>query len=345
MTAKDAACVLAIDLGTSRVKVGVVNEKLEVLSSSAVGYSSLHGEPHMSEQRTEDWLGALALATSEVMSGGSSRHSVAALALTAQMPTLVSVSGSSVIGNAVTWQDSRADDLVYDLLTLEERRRVGEVAGTPIDGRYIVPMHCRRTLDGGYRPTKVLSAKDYLFFELTGEFATDPSTASGFGCYDLLAQDWSDELCALWGVTADLLPRVEKPTFARPLNGSGAALLTGVPEGTPVLIGAADSVCAHHFVTRAWPQALSVIDGSSTVIMASTEETLTHRGDLLCTPLIEPQHMGAELDLLATGSSISWLANLFSTSPRELEEMAVARRDASRGEVLVFPYLAGGEQG
>jgi sugar (pentulose or hexulose) kinase len=50
-------------------------------------------------------------------------------------------------------------------------------------------------------------------------------------------------------------------------------------------------------------------------------------------------------DLLASGSSILWLAGVLGLSATELEELAVTSARSSTNEVLVFPYLAGGEQG
>ncbi len=109
-----------------------------------------------------------------------------AIVLTAQMPTLVEVNARGQIsGRAVTWQDSRADKLVTERLSRDDRRRIYEIAGTPVDGRYLVPMYLRRRLTRMPEPAKILSAKDYLFYVLTGEMWTDPSTASGFGNYDL----------------------------------------------------------------------------------------------------------------------------------------------------------------
>ena len=71
----------------------------------------------------------------------------------------------------------------------------GDVAqtGQPLDGRYLLPMFAwMRTHDPerAARTTTVLGAKDYLFAWLTGELLTDPSTATGYGCYGLAEGDW-----------------------------------------------------------------------------------------------------------------------------------------------------------
>ena len=337
--------VLALDLGTSRIKVALVNEALRVVASASTSHPTFTQAAGMAEQRTEDWLEGIGSAVAVALASLSSPAIIDAIVLTAQMPTLVALSETGPLDRAVTWQDSRANDLVLSRLLPQQRRRLYEISGTPIDGRYIIPMHLRRLNNEGYRPSTILSAKDYMLYVLTGELVTDPSTASGYGNFDLATRDWSDELTALWGISRDVLPRVGAPSECYPLNDAGARLLAGIPARTPVFVGAADSVCAHHFVSAHFERPISVIDGSSTVILASLDSPHGLAPEILLTPLADPSRAGAELDLLATGSSIAWLARLFCLEVRELEALALAHPSPSRNATLFYPYLAGGEQG
>lgn len=336
--------VLAIDLGTSRVKVGLVDGALRTLGSSSRAYATVRDAQGKAEQRPADWLEGIRTATREVLAGVDGTSPVDAVVLTAQMPTLVPLSESGdVLGNAVTWQDARADALVQERLDASARERVAAVAGTPIDGRYLIPMELRRLADGDEAAASLLSAKDYVIYVLTGVRATEPSTASGYGNFDLAAATWSEELSRLWGVDATAQPEVVSPNHAIGLGAAGAAVLEGVAVGTPVFVGAADSVCAHHYVTRYFPESASVIDGSSTVIVATLDGPAPT--GVLVTPLVDPRLRGVELDLLATGSSVSWLADLFGTATGPLEEMALAHPQPAANDVVFRPYLARGEQG
>ena len=338
--------VLALDLGTSRVKAAIVDETLRVVASSSASHPTLSDEVGMAEQSLAHWLEGIRSTVAATVSSLASPVDIDAVVLTAQIPTLVALSESGTpLGNAVTWQDSRADDLVLSQLSPAQRHRLYELSGTPIDGRYIIPMHLRRRTHEGYSPSAILSAKDYLVFVLTGELVTDPSTASGYGNFDLATGGWSEELTALWDVSGTILPRVVPPSESFALTDTGADLLAGVAVGTPVLVGAADSVCAHHFVSAYYERPISVIDGSSSVILASLDSTrgLTH--EILLTPLVEPTRVGAELDLLATGSSIAWLSRLLDLHPSQLETLALSHPRPARNAVVFYPYLAGGEQG
>ncbi|MHB8378292.1 MAG: xylulokinase [Acidimicrobiales bacterium] len=336
--------VLAIDLGTSRVKVGIINQSLVAIADAVRPLDTIATTWGMAEQRTDDWLEAIREAATDVLVQIGDPSLVSAVALTAQMPTLVELTADSAVrANAVTWQDSRADQLVRDRLDEASRQRVDDVTGAPIDGRYLVPMHLRRNHEPS--ASRILSAKDYLFARLTGDFVTDPSTASGFGVFDLARNRWSQSLCDLWGVTTDLLPTIEPSSHAVALSTRGATLLPGVATGVPVYLGGADSVCAHHYINSLLPGALSIIDGSSTVLLAKEGQMSYSPHRVLRTPLIEPRSIGVEMDLLATGSSIGWLAKLLDVAPGDIEQLALSHRSPEESTVLFSPYLAGGEQG
>jgi xylulokinase len=341
------ACnILSIDLGTSRVKLGIVNGRLVLLAAASARYPTFVDQDDMAEQRPEDWIHAISQAWSEVRRAQPDIH-IDAVVLTAQMPTLVEVNAQGqVMGRAVTWQDSRADGLVAERLSPEDRHRIYGIAGTPVDGRYLLPMYLRRRLTAMSEPATLLSAKDYLFYVLTGETWTDPSTASGFGNYELSTRRFSDELSSLWRIDAQLLPTVADSHSSAPLAPSGADVLIGLEAGgVPVVLGSADSVAAFHFVERTFGTAISITDGSSTVIMSKEIEAGSTSPPPLVTPLVDGARHGVEMDLLATGSSISWLASLFDRTPTELEALALTVEDKAASSILFMPHLAGGEQG
>src|SRR4029077_6816921 len=110
-------------------------------------------------------------------------------------------------------------------------------------GRYLGPMfryhfHGRRAVEA------LLSAKDYLCYVLTGERLTDPSTAAGYGVFDLAAGAFDAGLAERWGVPRSAFPAIRPAhALAGPLSAAGARLL-GLRAGIPVTVGSADSVAS-----------------------------------------------------------------------------------------------------
>jgi xylulokinase len=217
--------------------------------------------------------------------------------------------------------------------------------GMPIDGRYLAPMlqyHFSRSIA---RVRTILSAKDYLLSELTGLRLTEPSTAAGFGIYDLRERQFSEDLADFWHVPRALLPRIQGAnTLAGPLNHTGSALL-GLREGVPVSTGAADSVCASFAMAGLDERVVSISFGSSAVVIgASAAARLDPAARYLLTPHVNDEWYGREMDLLATGTGYRWLSNLFSWVSGDIDRYAAKSVPGAHG--LFFPpYLAGGEQG
>jgi xylulokinase len=90
------------------------------------------------------------------------------------------------------------------------------------------------------RVRKVLLPKDYIRYELTGQFATDVADASGTLLFDVARRGWHGELLGLLDIDPEWLPPAyEGPEITGTLHAA-AAEATGLPEGIPVVAGGGD---------------------------------------------------------------------------------------------------------
>ena len=342
---------IGIDLGTSAVKVVALGSEHRVLAEGVGGFGTTSILPGQAEQRPSDWLRAVALAMGQLhqtlprLLGERWMERVGAIGVTGQLPTLVCLTEAGPLASAIIWKDGRADEWASSKLDAARRRHIYERTGMPIDGRYLAPMLEHHFADRIGEIHSVLSAKDYLLYELTGLCLTEPSTAAGYGTYDLAARAFSEELGAFWHLPQALLPAI-KPSnsLAGPLAPNGARLLN-LPEGTPVSTGAADSVCAAYAMGGLDPHIASISLGSSAVIVSAiAEPRLDPASRYLLTPHVEDGWYGREMDLLATGTGYRWLSDLFCWRDGDLDRHAAASIPGARG-LCFTPYLAGGEQG
>ncbi|MBS0614592.1 MAG: hypothetical protein JSS24_15580, partial [Proteobacteria bacterium] len=246
---------------------------------------------------------------------------------------------------AITWKDARADAATAKLIDAAHRQTLYRQTGMPIDGRYLGPMFRYHWPTHSADVKSILSAKDFIVQALTGSRVTDPSTAAGYGVFDLLTQTFDAGLCKLWNIAPASLPAVAPAhAVAGELHSAGAALL-GLQPGVPVSVGAADSV-ASAFAMMGLEEGIACINmGSSTVILdAVREPRLDPASRYLLTPHVEPHWYGREMDLLATGTGYRWLSELLGMSDGELDRRAAGSPIGARG-LMFSPYLAGGEQG
>jgi len=341
---------IGLDLGTSGLKAVAVAASGAILARGSAAYPTRRPADGACEQDPADWLWAVERALTQIGEVVPARR-WRAMGLSGMLPTLVTLGpDGQPTGPAITWQDSRADDVGEEF-----RERCGgdglyRLTGQWVDGRYLLPMFGRIARADPARAAAtaaIASAKDYLFARLTGELATDPSTAAGYGCYELETGRWNAAALAVAGLedpVGQQLPPVRPSAACRPLRAEVAARLGCAP--IPVALGAADSVLGALGLGVREPGQVAYIAGTSTVILGIADRLIldpAHR--FLVTPLAEPGRWGLEMDLLATGGAIVWLAGLLGDglTAAGLVELA-AGVDPAHAPVLL-PYLSPGEQG
>lgn len=349
--AKRISCVLGIDLGTSALKMIAVSCEGSVIATAREAYPTVSTVGGQAEQPPEHWLKALSAAAKKIRSRLGKKAVIEAVALTGQMPTLVAMDGQKTSGykpisRAITWQDSRADEWASQRVDDRLRREIYLKTGILIDGRYLAPMFQFHHRSNSPKAKLILSAKDFLFHALTGRAMTDPSTASGYGSYNLRRKAWDPELCNFWGIAVDQLPAIESSSFRAPLSERGSRLL-GCEPSTPVVLGCADSVAGAHALNRGKvdSQMATVLTGSSTVILKSdAQPRWDPQNRFLVTPLALDGAFGREADLLASGSAREWATAVLGSNHRSVLERAYDVAPGANG-LLFAPFLAGGEQG
>lgn len=85
---------------------------------------------------------------------------------------------------------------------------------------------------------------DWVLFRLSGELATDPSCGSSSGLFDLAQGSWSSDLIDRLGLPARIFPPVQSSGTPLGKVTAKAADETGLIEGTPVVVGGADTQLA-----------------------------------------------------------------------------------------------------
>ena len=341
---------IGLDLGTSGLKGVTLFEDGTVGARVQVAYRTNRPVPRAAEQDPGEWMEA----TRAVIAGLAREVDPlrwSGIGLSGMLPTLVTLDPSMrPNGSAITWEDGRAEPQGTRL-----RERLGadelyRMTGQWLDGRYLLPMFQRIVEEEparAYATTAICSAKDYLFSQFTGELATDPSTAAGFGCYGLETGSWLPEIAKDWtsGTVPPALPLVMASATTRPLS-EGPSSALGLPPGLPVCLGGADSVLGALGLGVSDDGEVAYVAGTSSVILGVSSRLVldgSHR--YLVTPMAEEAIWGLEMDLLATGSSLSWLATVLLGSPSPEAVGDLAREVAPEDAPVFLPYLGGGEQG
>ena len=346
---------IGLDLGTSSLKGVALDGSGGLVASEREGYDTARPAAGRAEQDPGDWMAA-ARAVLSRLAAAVPPASWRGIGLSGMIPTLVTLDeAGEPTGPAITWEDSRAHKEAEEIVWQAGAAEIYELTGQPLDGRYLLPMAAwlaRHDPDRIARTTVVLGAKDYLFFKLTGHFLTDPSTATGYGCYGLAGSGWAAPVTAVAGVSAATgrpgrpgLPPVVPSADTRPLLPAVAEQF-GLPAGLKVSVGAADSVLAAEALGAVQPGTVAYVWGTSTVILgAASTLTLDPERRCLITPLAV-MGWGVEMDLVSTGAAVAWLSRLLGFGESGQAEVVAAAAAARDDTVpLALPFVGGGRAG
>jgi autoinducer 2 (AI-2) kinase len=103
---------------------------------------------------------------------------------------------------------------------------------------------------------------DWILTRLSGEFVTDTTLGSSSGMFALAQRAWSERVLHLCGLHPSVVPRVVEPGTAIGQVTRRAASETGLPEGTPVVAGGADTQLALLGIGVTEPGRFTIVGGS-----------------------------------------------------------------------------------
>ena len=239
---RDVVC--GIDVGTTSIKTVLTDKDGHTVASGASdAIPTDTSTPGRSEQDPEQIWSAVAQAVRRALDSAATPMTVQAVAMAAQSGSVVPVTAAGA-RPAVTWMDTRSADLVgtWPASTKETIRSISGWPASP--GLGLATISSLRASGRADGVTRWASVDDYLVHELTGSWITNPSNALGMQLLDAASGRWSETLCDLAGVQAAELSEIAQPgAVAGPLSAP-AASRTGLPVGTPVVVGGHDQACS-----------------------------------------------------------------------------------------------------
>jgi gluconokinase len=192
---------------------------------------------------------------------------------------------------------------------------------------------------------------------LTGSPSTELSSASGWGLVDLTTQTWDEAALDLAGVDAERLPSIASPTEMRPI-APDIALLVGLRDGTPVVLGAGDGPLGNVGAGALAPGVVGLSLGTSGALRMVVDHVPTAGdGSLFRYSLTERSWVvggavsngGGVTTWVASALAPDWSEHAVGTparrttdAPRRADEaaleLAASARPGSDGLVMI-PYL------
>jgi xylulokinase len=213
---------------------------------------------------------------------------------------------------AISWMDTRVTDEMgrvfgkLDEAIVHERVGWSLLAMFPLAHLSWLRCHRAEQLD---RADRVCMTTDHVNFRLTGEWGIDPSTASTFYLQDQLRNRWHRPDLERLGIPVDKLPPIQASGTLLGSVTEKASRETGLPKGTPVLLGAFDHPCAARGTKVLEPGTMLLSCGTSWVGFYPVEDRGSAiRQGMLVDPFLRPAGpWGAMFSLPSIGERIDGL--------------------------------------
>ena len=336
---------LGVDLGTSSVKVLLVDETGAVRKTASRTYPLEFPQPGWSQQNPTDWWSAVVQCIPELLEG-EDKSQVAGLSVGGQMHGLVVLDeNDQVIRPAILWNDGRTgretEELNADFGKEKLLSLVGNIAFAGFTAPKLLWMR-RNEPELFQKIKKIMLPKDYLVYRLTGVHSCDYSDASGMLLLDVANRRWSPELLSYCSVTEDQMPKLFESYESVGTVLPEIAAQLGLPEGVVVAAGAGDNAAAAVGTGTVGNGCCNVSLGTSgTVFISSDDFRLPPEGNLHAFAHADGAYhlMGC---ILSAASAYGWWTKeiLKATSDSD-EQNPITDEDLGRNPVFFLPYLMG----
>lgn len=238
---------IGIDLGTSAVKLLLMDETGKVLNIVSKEYPLSFPNPGWSEQNPSDWWEQSKAGLKE-LTINVDKNSIAGISFGGQMHGLVVLDeNDEVIRPAILWNDGRTQketDYLNNEIGKEKLSKLtGNIAFAGFTAPKILWLKANEPQNFA-KIKKIMLPKDYIAYRLTGEFSTDYSDASGMLLLDVKNKCWSKEMLEICNVKKKWMPKLyesyEKTGTLKP----DVAEELGFPAECIVAAGAGDNAAA-----------------------------------------------------------------------------------------------------
>jgi xylulokinase len=338
---------LGIDLGTSEIKLLLLDEQHRIVATTGVALTVQRPQPLWSEQHPADWWAALETGMARLQAEhGAALAQVRGIGLSGQMHGAVTLDAADrVLRPAILWNDGRSGAQCAQMMAAcpELPTITGNLAMPGFTAPKLAWMR-QHEAELFAQVAKVLLPKDWLRLQLTGDHVSEMSDAAGTLWLDVARRSWSPEALALTGLNEGHMPRLVEGSEASATLKPELAARWGLPAGIPVAGGGGDNAASAVGMGVVKPGDGFLSLGTSGVIF-------------LCNPAFSPNPARAvhafchalpgtwhQMSvMLSAASALRWVTQtLGQPDEATLIDKVAALTDTQRRQAPLFlPYLSG----
>ncbi|OGB55015.1 MAG: xylulokinase [Burkholderiales bacterium RIFOXYD12_FULL_59_19] len=338
---------LGIDLGTSGLKLLLLDAAHHVHASADAPLTLQRPHPGWSEQHPQDWWLALEAAVAQLRAlAPEAWQQVRAIGLSGQMHGAVVLNAQhEVLRPAILWNDGRAD---AQCTTLEQRvpnsRQItGNLAMPGFTAPKLLWLHEHEPAVFA-QVSQVLLPKDWLRLQLTGESVSEMSDASGTLWLDVARRCWSEPMLVACGLTLAHMPHLVEGSQPSGTLRSALARQWGLPQHVMVAGGGGDNASSAVGIGAVnQGQGFVSLGTSGVVFLASDHYQPAPELAVHAFAHALPGRWHQMAVMLSAASAFGWVTQLTGTADEaQLSQQVAGLSLPRRAAAPVFlPYLSG----
>ena len=334
---------IGIDLGTSAVKLLLMDSDGKILNIVSKEYPLFFPHPGWSEQKPEDWYEKSIEGLKE-LTKDFDKSKVAGISFGGQMHGLVILDkDDNVIRPAILWNDGRTTEECDYLNNVIGKDKLSEYTANISFTGFTAPKVLwvkNKEPENFAKIAKIMLPKDYLAYKLTGVHCTDVSDASGMLLFDVKNRTWSKEMCEICSVKPEWLAKIYESYEKVGTLLPDVAKELGFPETTIVAAGAGDNAAAAVGTGTVGDGRCNISLGTSGTIFISSKKFGVDSFNAL--------HSFAHADgtyhlmgcmLSAASCNKWWMDDIIGTKDYAAEQKTIEK--LGENHVYFLPYLMG----
>lgn len=334
---------IGIDLGTSAVKLLLMDETGHIQKIVSKEYPIYFPKPGWSEQRPEDWYEQTMEGLKE-LTAECDKSQVAGISFGGQMHGLVILDeADQVIRPALLWNDGRTFEECDYLNNVIGKEKLSEYTANISFTGFTAPKILwvkNKEPENFARIKKIMLPKDYLAYKLSGVHCTDLSDASGMLLLDVKNRCWSKEMCEICGIQVEMLPRLYESYETVGTLLPQLAEELGLSAQVKIAAGAGDNAAAAVGTGTVGDGMCNISLGTSGTVFISSKNFGVDKYNAL--------HAFAHADgyyhlmgcmLSAASCNKWWMDEIIGTEDYAEEQKAITK--LGENHVYFLPYLMG----
>ena len=332
---------IGIDLGTSAVKLLLVDAAGKICSTVSRDYPLFFPHPGWSEQNPEDWWTAVQDGLKE-LTAGIDVNDVAGIGCGGQMHGLVILDeNDNVIRPAILWNDGRTYKEVEYLNGVIGKQKLSDLTANIAFAGFTAPKILwvqKNEPENFKRIAKIMLPKDFINYKLTGVHACDYSDASGMLLLDVQHKCWSAEMLDICGVSEAQMPKLFE---SYEVIGNVTADI-GLPKTCKVVGGAGDNAAAAVGTGTVGDGACNISLGTSGTVFISSDKFGVDSTNGLHAFAHADGHFHLMGCMLSAASCNKWLCDeILKTKDYPAEQKDITDDKLGTNHVYFLPYLMG----